>query len=224
MAKVMTSTRMVVAVIALAATALVAPPYVGAFGQTSGDFDDRPVILAVGESTTAGFGVPRELSYPSQLQQELEKRGYRYRVVNHGVSGSTTSDALTRLDRGVALFPKIVIIALGGNDGGSRMPAARTRDNFAKLISMFRRIGAEVFVADRDLRERGDPNSESLLAGLAREHRAILMPPLLSGVSGHPDLLIEDGRHPNGAGYTIVVRNLLPIIEPYLKREIRPSQ
>lgn len=208
----------IVVSLVLAAATLLAPQFAGALGQSSAELDRRPVILAVGESTTAGFGVPREDSYPSQLQLELEKRGYRYRVVNHGVSGSTTSDALTRLNRGLALYPKIVIIALGGNDGGYRMPAARTRENFAKLISMFKRIGAEVFVADRDLRLSGDSNSGSMLAQLAMEHRAVLMPPLLSGVSGHPDLLIEDGRHPNAAGYTIVVRNLVPIIEPYLKR------
>ena len=175
---------------------------------------ERPVILAVGESTTAGYGVARDLSYPAQLQAALDQRGYAYRVVNHGVSGSTTGHALTRLSRGMGLLPKIVIIALGGNDGGSRVPSATTRANLGKLISMFKRVGAEVFVADRRLAGGGD-----MVAELAREHHAVLMPPLLTGVDGHPDLLLGDGRHPNADGYAIIVGNLLKIIEPYLKKE-----
>ena len=174
---------------------------------------DRPVILAVGESTTAGYGVPRELSYPAQLQKALDERGFRYRVVNQGVSGSTTAAALTRLTRGMGLLPKIVIIALGGNDGGSRVPIAATRANLAKLISMYKRVGAEVFVADRNL-----PGGNGFVAELAREHHAVLMPPLLTGVSGHPELLLGDGSHPNAEGYTIIVGNILQILEPYLVR------
>jgi acyl-CoA thioesterase I len=178
---------------------------------------DRPVILAVGESTTAGYGVDRDFSYPSQLQHRLDERGYRYRVVNHGVSGSTTAAALTRLDRGLALKPRIVIIALGGNDAGSRVPIAVTRANVGKLISMFKRVGAEVFVTDRNLPGDGH-DSPSIFAELAKEHHAVLLPPLTSGVAGHPDLLTADGSHPNADGYTIIVRNILAVLEPYLKR------
>jgi acyl-CoA thioesterase I len=137
---------------ALALAALVLPPAPQAQEPgVSPEADDRPVILAVGESTTAGYGVPRDLSYPAQLQKELDKRGYRYRVVNHGVSGSTTNDALVRLSRGMALLPKIVIIALGGNDSGNRVPIATTRANMSRLIAMFKRVGAEVIVANRNL-------------------------------------------------------------------------
>ncbi len=209
------STLVAAALIVAAAAVL---PRHGVAAQTgSGAPDTRPVILAVGESTTAGYGVARELSYPAQLQQELDKRGYRYRVVNHGVSGSTTSDALTRLDRGVALYPKIVIIALGGNDGGS-VPRSRTRDNLGRMITMYKRIGAEVFLADREMRSADGQPAASMFADLARELHAILMPPLLTGVAGHPDLLLDDGRHPTGEGYTIIVSRLIPILEPYLKR------
>jgi len=195
---------------------------------------DRPVILAVGESTTAGYGVDRALSYPSQLQQELDERGYHYRVVNHGVSGSTTQGALMRLDRGLALTPAIVIIALGGNDAASHVPIDTTRANLGKLISMFKRVGAEVFVTNRNLpggapsaaaalgTPGGGQDSGSIFADLAREYHAVLMPPLTSGVAGHSDLLIADGSHPNAEGYRIVVRNILEFIEPYLKKDSAP--
>jgi len=200
--------RNVVAVLAVLTAVVVAPrrDLIGLQAEP-----ERPVILAVGESTTAGFGVARELSYPAQLQKALDERGFRYRVVNQGVSGSTTGAALTRLTRGMGLLPKIVIIALGGNDGGGRVPIATTRANLGKLISMYKRVGAEVFVADRRLPGGGD-----FVAELAREHHAVLMPPLLTGVSGHPELLLSDGSHPNAEGYTIIVGNLLQILEPHL--------
>jgi len=215
----------IVALAVFATTALALSQNLNAGGQEIAQAgSDRPVILAVGESTTAGYGVDRELSYPGQLQQQLDERGYRYRVVNHGVSGSTTQAALARLDRGLALKPAIVIIALGGNDASSRMPLESTRANLGKLISMFKRVGAEVIVANRNL-PGGGQDASSFVAELATQYHAVLMPPLTSGVAGHPDLLIEDGSHPNAAGYTIIVRRILGILEPYLKKDgatIRP--
>ena len=117
-----------------------------------------------------------------------------------------------------------MIIALGGNDAGSRVPVETTRANLGKLISMFKRVGAEVFVTNRNL-PGGGQDTGSIFAQLAREYHAVLMPPLTSGVAGHPELLIEDGSHPNAEGYAIIVRNILAIIEPHLKKDsaqIRP--
>jgi acyl-CoA thioesterase-1 len=212
----MTISRRTGAALALAAVAWVSPdaPARAQNGASAGD--SRPIILAVGESTTAGYGVPRDLSYPSQLQQELDARGYRYRVVNQGVSGSTTNDALARLSRGMSLLPKIVVIALGGNDAGNRVPIATTRANMSRLIGMYRRVGAVVIVANRNLPGDDGRDATSMFAELAAEHGAVLMPPLLSGVEGRADLLIGDGRHPNAEGYRIVVANLLPVLQPFL--------
>jgi acyl-CoA thioesterase-1 len=208
--------RPTAAALLVAAAATLALPG-GAAAQGEPVASDRPIILTVGESTTAGYGVPRELSYPGQLQTELDKRGYRYRVVNQGVSGSTTQDALTRLSRGMGLLPKIVIIALGGNDSGGRVPIERTRANMDRLISMYKRGGAVVFVSNRNLPGDQGKDANTIFATLAAQHGAVLMPPLLSGVDGHADLLIGDGRHPNADGYAIVVRNILTVLEPYLK-------
>ena len=175
-----------------------------------------PVILAIGESTTAGFGVPAVDSYPSQLQRLLDERGYAWRVVNHGRSGSTTAMALSGLDRGILLQPQIVIIALGGNDQGS-VAAARTKDNLRKLVSMFVRTDALVFLADRNLSaDRANTTAPSIYAELAEEEGAILMPSLRDGVAGYPELLLSDGSHPNAAGYTIVANRIFNILEPHL--------
>ena len=177
---------------------------------------ELPVILAIGESTTAGFGVPAADSYPAQLQRLLDEHGYAWRVINHGRSGSNTAMALSGLNRGMLLQPKIVIIALGGNDQGS-VAAARTKENLRKLVSMFVRTDAHVFLADRNLSaDRANAAAPSLYAALAEEEGAILMPSLRDGVAGHPELLLSDGSHPNTDGYTIVANRIFSILEPYL--------
>src|SRR6187399_1999054 len=83
---------------------------------TPGPADDRPIILAFGDSLTAGSGLPPGSGYPEMLQKQLDMRGYAYRVVNAGIGGDTTSNGLARLERAVAMHPKIVILELGGND------------------------------------------------------------------------------------------------------------
>lgn len=177
-----------------------------------------PVILAVGESTTAGFGVPANLSYPAQLQALLDKHGYGYRVVNHGRSGSTTSMALNNLDRGMALQPAIVLIALGGNDQGNRVAAERTRENLRKMLSMYVRMGATVFLADRNLgADRAEPEAPSLFAELAAEQGALLMPSLRQDLAGNPDLLLADMSHPNAAGYTIIAERIFALLQAHLR-------
>lgn len=221
----MTAWRQSVAALAVLVAATIGVPRAIQAQTPGGAADTRPVILAEGESTTAGYGVPRDLSYPGQLQKELDTLGYRYRVVNQGVSGSTTEGALTRLSRGMSLLPKIVIIALGGNDSGAGFPADRTRANMDKLISLYKRAGAVVIVANRNLPAEKGRDDESLFAQLARQHGAVLMAPLLTGVDGHPELTIEDGHHPNPDGYAIVIRTVLDALQPYLKEkasELKP--
>ena len=186
-------------------------------GQSQ-ELDERLVILAIGESTTAGFGVATADSYPAQLQRLLDEHGYVWRVVNHGRSGSTTSMALSGLDRGMLLQPEIVLIALGGNDQG-KLAAARTKENLRKLITMFTRTGALVVLAERNsAADRANAAESSLYAQLAEEEGVLLMPSLREGVAGHPELLLADDSHPNAAGYTLVAQRIFTILQPYLNK------
>jgi acyl-CoA thioesterase-1 len=180
---------------------------------------DVPVILAIGESTTAGFGVAAGQSYPDQLQRLLTGAGHHYRVVNHGRSGSTTAMALSGLDRGMALQPAIVLIALGGNDQGNRLAAERTKENLRKMVSMFVRMGATVLLADRNLpSDRAVAGGSSLFAELAAEEGALLMPSLRQDIAGKPELLLADMSHPNAAGYTIVANRIFALLQPHLAK------
>jgi acyl-CoA thioesterase I len=176
--------------------------------------DHRPVILAIGDSMTAGYGVASDSNYPAQLERELAKRGYDYRVVNHGVTGSTTTQARSRLTRGLALQPEIVIIQLGGNDGSQGIPRNVSRENIRLMIERFKPGGAKIFFAGGRF---------PYLDDLARELNVPVIP-FLEGVAGHPELLIADGIHPTGEGYAIVVGNILKVLEPVIARRTTVSR
>src|SRR5262245_2958569 len=167
----------------------------------------QPVILAIGDSMTAGYGVPAESSYPAQLEQELKKRGLDYRVVNMGVTGSTTTQAMGRMTRAMALQPDIVIIQLGGNDAAQGIPRNVSRENLRIMIERFKPGGAQIFFAGGRF-----PHLDEL----ARELKVPVIP-FLEGVQGHRELLLGDGAHPTGEGYAIVVQNVLKTLQPAIK-------
>jgi acyl-CoA thioesterase-1 len=165
--------------------------------------DHHPLIVAIGDSMTAGYGVAPELSYPAQLEKELKKRGYDFRVVNQGVTGSTSSQALSRLPRAMALQPEIVIIQIGGNDAAYSIPREVSKQNVRVMIERFKPGGAKIFFAGGRF---------PYLDDLARELNVPVIP-FLEGVAGHRDLLLGDGAHPTGEGYAIVVQNVVKVIE-----------
>src|SRR6516164_3680441 len=145
-----------------------------------------PTILAIGDSMTAGYGVAADSSYPAQLESELKKRGYYYRVVNQGVTGSTTTQALGRLTRALAIQPDIVIIQLGGNDVSQGIPRAVSCENVRTIIQRFKPGGARIFFAGGRF---------AYLDELARE-QSVPVIPFLDGVAGHAGLLLPDHAHP----------------------------
>ena len=106
--------------------------------------DNRPVIVAFGDSLTAGYGTDAGNSYPDFLERDLEAKGFHYHVVNAGISGNTTKDGLDRVDEVLALKPAIVIVAFGGNDGLRGLPIDSTRKNLDQIVSTLQRAGTKV--------------------------------------------------------------------------------
>ena len=164
------------------------------------------VIVAIGDSMTAGYGVDVESSYPAQLEKELNRSGKVYRVVNLGVTGSTTGQAMGRLSRAMAADPDMVIIQLGGNDAAQGIPQTVTRDNIRRIIERFKPGGARVFLAGGRF---------SYLDEVARAENIPVIP-FLEGVAGNRELLLDDGTHPNAAGYAVVVKNILKVLNPFI--------
>ena len=111
----------------------------------------RPVIVAFGDSLTAGFGVEPGLSYPDYLQKEIDQRGLHWQVVNQGTSGDTTTDGLNRVGDVIAAKPAIVIVEFGGNDGLRGLPLATTRANLDRIISQLKSAGIRVVLAGMTL-------------------------------------------------------------------------
>lgn len=181
---------------------------------------EQPRIVAFGDSLTAGLGVPPEESYPAQLQRRLDEAGYRYRVINAGVSGDTTAGGLRRVDWVLKSRPDIVILVLGANDGLRGLALKETRANLEQIIQRLQAAGVTVVLAGMKLPPNyGADYTErftALYQELARTHRLTYMPFFLEGVAAKIPLNQADGIHPTAAGYRIIVDNLMPVLKPLL--------
>jgi acyl-CoA thioesterase-1 len=181
-----------------------------------------PVIVAFGDSLTAGLGVPASQTYPALLEQRLEREGYNFRVINAGVSGDTTAGGVRRVDWALRLDPEIVILELGVNDAMRGQKLAGIRANLDQMIARFQAAGARVLVAGMRLPPNyGDRYAEDfhrLYGEVARARKAALIPFFLDGVAAVPRLNQADGIHPTAEGYAIVVDRLWPYLVPLLRR------
>jgi acyl-CoA thioesterase-1 len=184
--------------------------------------DDRPVIACFGDSLTAGAGLDEGQSFPDLLQQDLDRRGYHYHVMNFGESGDTTQDGLVRLGSVLAAKPVVTLLELGANDGLRGQPVANTRSNLGHMIEALQAAHVQVVLAGITL----PPNYGAayiqhfgaLYPALASKYKVRLIPFLLEGVGGHDDLMQRDGLHPNQAGTRTVEQTVLRALEPLLKK------
>jgi acyl-CoA thioesterase-1 len=180
--------------------------------------------VALGDSLTAGLGVPPEESYPAQLQRRLDGAGYRYRVINAGVSGDTTAGGLRRVDWVLKSRPDIVILVLGANDGLRGLDLKETRVNLEQIIQRLQAAGVKVVLTGMKLPPNyGADYTErfaALYPELARTYSLPYMPFFLEGVATKTTLNQADGIHPTAAGYRIIVDNLMPILKPLLIKSL----
>ena len=182
----------------------------------------RPVIVAFGDSLTAGFGADPGDSYPDYLEKDLIARGYRYQVINQGISGNTTKDGVDRLQDILRLKPVLVIVAFGGNDGLRGLPIATTRDNLDRIVATLTHSGVKVVLGGITL----PPNYGSdyirqfnqTYTLLAAKYHLPLLPFLLQRVYGVAGGMQADGIHATAQGNAQVAKNLLPLIVPLLKK------
>jgi acyl-CoA thioesterase I len=190
--------------------------------------DTRPVIAAFGDSLTAGFGVEPGKSFPDDLQRLLDATGYRYRIVNLGVSGDTTTDGLERLPTVLALHPAIVILEFGGNDGLRGLPVASAGKNMDEIVEALQKDHVQVLLAGMTLPRNYGPeyiqSFEQMYLDLAKKYKLPRIPFLLEGVGGHPDLMQADGIHPTAEGANIVARNVMTYLQPMLDRSSGKSR
>lgn len=179
-------------------------------------------IVALGDSLTAGLGVDEESAYPAQLQRRLEEDGHRYRVINAGVSGETTSGTLSRMEWVLTMKPDIVILEIGANDGLRGVDPAVPAKNLREIVRVLKENNIiTVFTGMKMVWNLGPAYTSSFNAiypQVAEENDLIFMPFFLEDVATKRALNIEDGLHPNARGYEVVVKNLYPYVMEAIER------
>jgi acyl-CoA thioesterase-1 len=173
-------------------------------------------IVAVGDSLTAGKGVPESEAYPAQLEKKLSQAGYRWRVVNAGISGETSSGTLSRIDWILKLKPDIVVLCIGANDGMRGVDPRLTRRNIDKIVTELEAKDVVVVLAGMqmltNLGQAYTTEFAAIYPQIAQKHHLILAPFFLAEVAGDPSLNQGDGIHPSAKGYRIVTETIYPYV------------
>jgi acyl-CoA thioesterase I len=184
------------------------------------DEDGRPKIVALGDSLTAGLGLLESQAYPALLQQKIDADGYAFEVVNAGVSGDTSAGGLRRLDWALDGDVRVLILALGANDGLRGLSVDEMRNNLSRIIERAKEEGIVVILAGME----APPNYGAdytaafrrVYPDLAKAHGVRLLPFLLDNVAGDTALNQSDGIHPNARGAQIIADGIWVVLQPVL--------
>ncbi|WP_300973113.1 arylesterase [Sphingomonas sp. LHG3406-1] len=187
---------------------------------------DGPLILAFGDSLTAGYGLGRGLGFAPQLQDALRRHGIKARVHDAGVSGDTTAGGRARLGwtlQRMGSKPDLAIVELGANDMLRGVDPAVTEANLDAILAELKKQGVPVLVAGMLAAPNLGPDYrrryETIFPSLARKYDADLYPFILQGVVGNRALLLSDGVHPNFEGIKRMVTGILPTVQRALARQ-----
>ena len=182
----------------------------------------QPVLVCYGDSITAGYGLRSGQAYPDALQRDLDNRGYHYKVINQGVSGATTKDAVASLRSLLTLHPDAVIVEFGGNDGLRGLPLAQTRRNLDTILTALESAHIKILLAGITL----PPNYggeyiqsfEQLFRELAAKHHTAFVPMIYKDMVNVSGTIQPDGIHPTPKGSELIAKTLMPALTPLLTR------
>lgn len=183
---------------------------------------EPPTILVLGDSLSAGYGIPTEQGWVKRLQDRLAERGFPHRVVNASISGDTTSGGLSRLPAALERArPTVIILELGANDGLRGQPPMTMSHNLGRMIELSQQAGAKVLLAEMRIPPNYGPTYtqkfHATFAELAKHYGIPLIPFLLEGVAGNPALTQEDGLHPRAEAQPRILDNVWGTLEAALK-------
>ena len=178
------------------------------------------IIVALGDSLTSGPGLRPEQSYPALLQQRIAGEGHDYRVINAGVTGDTSGEALLRFDGVLVPDTQIVILAIGGNDGLRGVPVATVERNISMMIERAQARGIDVLLCQMEAPPRGGLTYtiefHRVFTRLAERYKVPLVPFFLVGIIGNDALDLDDSLHPNAAGHKVIADTIWPHLRPML--------
>ncbi|WP_281542755.1 arylesterase [Maribacter aestuarii] len=181
--------------------------------------DDNKVILFFGNSLTAAYGLDTEDGFPNLIQQRLDSLGLKYTVINSGLSGETTSGGLNRLDWVLNQDVDVFVLELGANDGLRGIPLKETRNNLQEMIDLVRskneytKIVLAGMQIPPNMGQAYTTEFRNIFPSLAEKNDVYLIPFLLEGVAGNPELNLEDGIHPTAEGQQIVAENVWDVLK-----------
>jgi acyl-CoA thioesterase-1 len=182
----------------------------------------KPRIVFLGDSLTAGLGLPSDQSYPSLIGRKLKAHGYDYEIVNAGVSGDTSAGGSRRLDWSLEGDVRALVLALGANDGLRGLPTEQMKKNLQVVLDRAKSRNIPVVLAGMEAPPNNGPEYtrafRQVYTDLAKEYDVRFVPFLLLGVAGNPSLNQGDGIHPNARGAEIVADLVLAELEPVLRR------
>lgn len=173
-------------------------------------------ILVLGDSLTAGYGLPAGASFPDQLERALNESGVAAKVINSGVSGDTSAGGRARLAWALGDKPQAMIVELGANDGLRGLDPAKTEANLDAILTAAKRAGVRLLLsgmkAPPNLGAEYGSEFDALYPRLAEKHGVLFDPFFLEGVAARPELNQPDGIHPNAEGVAVIVRRMLPLV------------
>lgn len=180
-----------------------------------------PLVIFLGDSLTAGYGLPADEAYPALVEKSMGAKGHPVRVVNAGISGDTTTGGLDRVAQLMEQKPGVLFVGLGANDALRGQPVDRIEANLRAIVQQGKAGGARVVLLGMRIPTNYGPDYTEAFAALysrvAKSEGVELMPFLLDGVAGNPSLNLDDGIHPNRAGQRIVADNVVPYVERAMK-------
>jgi len=179
-------------------------------------------LVALGDSLSAGYGLPQEAAFPVALERALKAKGHHVEIANAGVSGDTSSGGLDRLDWSVPDGTDGVIVELGANDMLRGLDPAITRRNIEAIVERLKARNIPVMLAgmyaSRNLGPDYIQKFDTIYSDIAKKHDLVLYPFFLDGVAGERSLNLPDGLHPTAKGVEIIVERILPSVESFLAR------
>lgn len=181
-------------------------------------------VVFLGDSLTAGYQLPKERAYPALVAKKIADAGLAWEVVNAGISGDTTAGALRRAPAALA-NAKLVVVAIGCNDGLRGQPIESMKQNIDSILAAARAQSVPALLVQMEVPPNYGPKFSQafhdVFPELAKKHQVPLVPCFLEGVAGEPDLNLPDGIHPNARGHTLIAESVYRSIEPHL-RELTP--
>ena len=190
---------------------------------------ERKNVVVLGDSLAAGYGIDPAQAYPARLQRKIDEAKWNFRVINAGVSGDTTAGGLRRLDWVLKRRVDVLVLELGANDGLRGASLGDLKANLQAIIDRTRKRypQAKIIVAGMRMPPNlGDyaEKFQKVFADVARENESALVPFLLEGVGGRPELNQPDQIHPTAEGHRIVAENVWKVLRPTLEKMLTAEQ